>query len=480
MLKFNKITVGFALMAALIAPKADEPAYTVGARKVVLGDKAGGLTQFPETPITILQTTPEYKVLIASGLRTVLAKGPSMDKLVASGVALAPTPGKGIDEVSAHISGVWKDPASSDMYAVFNANDSDGVPRIPSGVNGYRGRYFTTAVAKSTDGGSTFKKVGAILSIPKNAVADPLQGDAFASVVVSKDKKYLYAYYGDMYNAMIRGGVQTCMARATLESKGLPGAWKKWYDGDFKTNGISLLDSLYNGAETTPVVTSPALYGDAMYPHVTYSPKIGSYIMVYSVNVFDELHDVALPGPDTAKAEQSGIFIAYSKDGINWVGNHQLNKAIVIDYPGREVAMHPTLVIDEATSSPTALHGILYYGYNANMWFGTPSTQYLASQSIDITGITEEMYTAGIAPKAAVSSMSEYTLRNVGNGAWTLNFKHGDVKGLRLIDATGAEAGKVSKVGQGSFRLMSSHVSSPLFIQGIRNNHSFTKALMLP
>jgi hypothetical protein len=482
------VLAGITLAAALLAVQsvqAADPTYSVGTRKTVIADKgAGGLTQFPETPIVILATTPEYKVLIATGLRTVLAKGPSMDKLVASGVALAPSNTKGtFDEVSTHISGVWKDPASSDIYAMFNANDSDNVPRIPGGLNGYRGRYFTTAVAKSTDGGATFKKIGPVLSIPKNASADPLQGDAFASVVMSADKQYLYAYYGDMYNAPAHQGVQTCLARATVASNGLPGSWKKYYNGEFVTPGISVLDTNYMGAETTPVVTPPGLNpADAMYPHVSYSEKTKMYIMVYAVNDFSELHDVVAPGPDTAKPVISGIYISYSKDGINWTGQHQLNTYITIDYPGREVALHPTFVVDEATSSATEVHGTLYYGYSINMWFGTPSTQYLASQSVDVTAIPADFLTTGIAPQAAQAKtqVGEYRIRQAGLGQWVVNFKTNDVKSLRLGGINGAAAGKTEKIGSASYRLQVANPSAPLFLQGTTSNSTFTKSLMLP
>lgn len=476
------VLAGITLAAALMTAQAADPTYAVGARTVVIADKgAGGLTQFPETPLVVLQTTPEYKVLIATGLRTVLAKGPSMDKLVATGVALAPTGGKGsFDEVSAHISGVWKDPASSDMYAMFNANDSEGVPRIPGPGIGFRGRYFTTCVAKSTDGGATFKKIGPVLSIPKDSSGNPLQGDAYASVVMSKDKKYLYAYYGDMFNAMRTQGVQTCLARATVASNGLPGSWKKYYNGDFVTPGLSVLDSNYMGAETTPVVAPPGLNpADADYPHVSYSEKTGMYIMVYAVNDFSELHDVPAPGPDTAKAVASGIYISYSVDGINWTGQHQLNSYITIDYPGREVALHPTFVLNEATSSPTAVHGTLYYGYNANMWFGTPSTQYLASQSVDVTGIPSDFFSSAIAPRAAQNKVGEYQLRQSGLGQWIVNFKTNDVKSLSLVGINGAAAGKVEKIGVSSFRIQTANASGPVFMHGVTTGSSFTKSLML-
>lgn len=456
-----------------------QPVYKVGARTTVLGNNgAGGLTMFPEASMSILQTTPEYRVLIASNLKTFYCKGAGMDKLMAAPVAaLAPSTVKGYDEVSTHITSTWKDPGTGDIYAVFNANDSDQVPRIPGPGIGYRGRYFTAGLAKSTNGGISFTKIGPILSIPKNATADPLQGDAYASVVMSPDQKWLYLYYGDMYNAMRTGGVQTCVARASVESKGLPGSWMKWYDGGWKTKGISELDTVwYTGAETTPVVINTvALFGDAMYPQVNYSAKLGAYVMVYAVNVFDEI-----PPADSLgmfpPAELSGIYIAYSKDGINWGGHSQLVKAISIDYPGREVALHPTLLIDEAGSSATNLKATVFYGYSAKMWTGTPSTQYLVSNSVEITGITPDIFASKvIAPKVG-SSAPRFSILPGAAGQWLLDFSR-DVDALKLVNAKGAAAGKTHRVGNGRYQIQALSADGPLFLQGKQNGNSFSSLL---
>jgi hypothetical protein len=468
--------MGFAQIASA------EPAYSVGARTTVLGDKgAGGLSQFPETPVTVLQSAPEYHVLIASGLKTYYCKGPSMDKLMASPTAaLSPSGAKGYDEVSAHITSTWTEPGTGDVYAVFNANDSDQVPRIPGPGIGFRGRYFTAGLAKSTNGGQTFTKIGPILSIPKNATVDPLQGDAYGAVVMSPDKQWLYLYYGDMYNAMKNGGVQTCVARASVASHGLPGSWKKWYDGDWKTEGIVTIDTTYyTGAETTPVVINTvSLYGDAMYPSVKYSAKLGAYVMVYAVNVFDEI-----PAADSLgqfpPAELSGIYIAYSKDGITWAGHHQLVKAISIDYPGREVALHPSLEIDENASSATELKGTLFYGYNKNMWLGTPATQYLVSHTVDISGITPELYTSKLIAPMQGRRAPGFSILPGAAGQWLLHFAN-DVDGIKLVNAKGAAAGKALRVGVGRYQVQAASKSGPLFLQGKQAGNAFTSILNLP
>ncbi|GEM_PF-1601317 len=469
----------FSTRSAFAASAAD-PEYKVGARVTVLGDKAGGLSQFPEAPITILKTTPEYQVLIPAGMKTAYCKGPSMDKLVATGFALSPSAGRSYDRVSAHITSTWTDPASGELYGVFTANDSDEVTRIPGPGIGYRGRYYTVALAKSTNGGVGFTKIGPILSIPKNATSSAMQGDAFGTVVMSPDKKYLYIYYGDMYNGQMVGGIQTCVARATVESKGLPGSWKKWYNGGWNTQGNSIIDSIeYTGAETTPVITNTvSLYGDAMYPHVAYSAKLGLYVMVYAINIFDETPPADSLGgyPPT---ELSGIYIAYSQDAVSWGGQQQLFKSITIDYPGREVALHPTIALDENGSSATTLKATVYYGYNANMWWGTPVTQFLASRSVNVTGLSASLFPSRIAPPrmghaAPGFSVLGYSVLKDGAGEILIRFPQDRVQDLRVVGADGVSVGNVRSQGNGQYRVGLTQSSGPLFLQGKRDGRAFS------
>jgi hypothetical protein len=280
-----------------------------------------------------------------------------------------------------------------------------------------------------------------------------------------------------MYNAMRTGGVQTCVARASVESKGMPGSWKKWYDGDWKTEGISVLDTVwYTGAETTPVVINTvSLFGDAMYPQVSYSAKLGAYVMVYAINVFDEIP----PADSLGKfppAELSGIYIAYSKDGLIWGGHKQLVKAISIDYPGREVALHPSLYIDEAASSASSIKGSVYYGYSSKMWTGTPSTQYLVSNSIEITGITADVFASKVISPKSGSHAPRFSVLPGAAGQWLLDFTR-DVDALKLVNSKGASAGKTLRVGQGKYQIKAISANGPLFLQGKSNGNTFSSLL---
>lgn len=490
-LPFAPAAAALAALLAALAPspraQAADPVFTVGPRLTVLGDKAGGLSMFPEAPITILKTTPQFEVLIPAAMKTAYCKGPSMDKLTATGFALSPSMGRSYDRVSAHITSTWKDPASGDLYAVFSANDSDEVPRIPGPGIGYRGRYYTAALAKSTNGGASFEKLGAILSVPKNASASAMQGNAFGAVVMSPDKQWLYLYYGDMYMGMLYGGIQTSVARAPVASKGMPGSWMKWFAGDWQVPGLSTIDSASgSGAESSPVIANHvSLFGDAMHPHVSWSDKLGAYVMTYVINVPDET-----PGPDSLgkypPVEYSGIYIAFSRDGLTWGGRTQLVKAIAIDYPGREVAMHPSLIVDEAGSTATSLKATLYYGYSANMWLGTPATQYLVSNTVQVTGLTADQMPSALAPqprlrdRAARGIAPAHTLRRAGPAAYHLRFADPAARPQRILRLDGTLAATPRPLAGGDYALDLPNFAGPLFLQGMREGKPFAGLLGIP
>lgn len=470
------ITLATLALAVPDAGAQATPTYTVGPRVTVLGHNAGGLSMFPEAPITVLKTSPQYEVLIPAALKTAYCKGPAMNQLVATGFALSPSSGRSYDRVSAHITSAWTDPVSGDLYAAFNGNDSDDVPRFGPGA-GFRGRYHTAALAKSTNGGVSFTKIGPIVSVPKNAGVGSMQGNAFGAVVMSPDKQWLYLYYGDMYNGMLNGGIQTCVARAPAASQGMPGAWKKWYGGAWSMPGLSVYDSTTGtGLEASPVVGNHvSLYGDAMYPHVSWSDRLGAYVMVYAINVTDEAAE-----PDSAgnypPLELSGIYIAFSVDGVSWGARHQLVKAITIDYPGREVALHPTLVLDEQGSGPTNLKATLYYGYSSRMWLGNPATQYLVSHSVSITGLSPEQYSSRLAPSTRRSPPAPaFSLLPLGQGTYRLRFLS-DPGALRLVTANGAAAPGLRRLTPAEYLLGPATRGRPLFLQG----RSRSNVLILP
>src|SRR5208283_3844576 len=94
------------------------------------------------------------------------------------------------------------------------------------------------------------------------------------------------------------------MARCDLHAGApLPGTWRKYYKGDFSEPGIGGLD--------TEVMSADGMdNANAVFPFVDFSPYLGKYVMFFNVDAWKE-HDHAAPSI-------SGIYVAYSDDGISW------------------------------------------------------------------------------------------------------------------------------------------------------------------
>lgn len=145
-------------------------------------------------------------------------------------------------------------------------------------------------------------------------------------------------------------GVQICLARASIADKSRPpvgGAWRKHHLGRFDPPGIGGLD--------TPVVSAAHPdQADAAFPHVSYSKHLGRYVMVYNINVWKEYVEKG------RTLDKSGIYVAYSGDGIRWSTPHRLVKDYAVSRPGQSVSWHPTIVWSDTDRS----RGRLVYSHS--------------------------------------------------------------------------------------------------------------------
>jgi hypothetical protein len=81
------------------------------------------------------------------------------------------------------------------------------------------------------------------------------------------------------------------------------------------------------------------------------------------------------------RPEQSGIYVAYSDDGIVWSEPRQLIKAFSIPFKGRELAWHPTLIWDGVGS----LGGWLVYSWTPSWGYDPPqeSPHYMVGRRVE-------------------------------------------------------------------------------------------------
>ena len=339
--------------------------YELGEPVTLLGDGALGLSYFPDMGVVPLDRTDGERLLVTAGNRTYLVEGESLTSLTAASVVLEPgAPGE-FDNGYAGISAGLQTSEGA-MFGFYHAEDHEGLPVIePSGVPGY---YGSIGAAVSHGGGRTWEKLGQVItsSVPKFQFSYEGQADSGADgpgLVLEKSGRYAYLYYTE-HSRVDERGIVICMARADLsQGDPAPGAWHKYYNGEFTEPGI--------GGRDTPVITAE-MRDDAepMYPRVVYSPALQQYLMVLNVNFWREYLDATGP-------EHSGVFYALSDDGIRWSEPRRLWVDFALPQPGRSLSWEVTFLPDDLAGD----RGWLVYGYSEN-WPTVP--HYMVGRRFEI------------------------------------------------------------------------------------------------
>jgi hypothetical protein len=361
------VALGISVCPAAWSGPGDALSVRLGPRITLLGDREQGLRYFPDGGLAIVERTPECRVLMAAGNRTVLLRGTDMRHLRVAGEVLAPGEAGAFDNGYAGVSGVYKS-GTNQLLAFYHAEDHEGMPRLANGVPGF---YCSVGLAISRDNGATFRKVGPILtsSRPKDLRGHPDQGVGEPCVTRDASGEFLYVYYTS-HSRLGGRGVQICMARCPVRAASEATAWRKLHEGAFGEPGI--------GGRDTPVLSGEAVGADAVFPHVTYCSGLGKYVMVYCVNAYQELG---------AAPRRSGIYAAFSSDGLRWPERDQRQLLVGYTVPcvGKELAWHPTLVLDSGAVNRTA-KGWLYYSYTESWGHNAPhKAHYLVGAPIELS-----------------------------------------------------------------------------------------------
>jgi hypothetical protein len=240
-----------------------------------------GLNYFPDMATVVLDRAP-VRALVTAGTRTMLVTGPDWKHLTSAREVLAPGGAGQFDNGYVGVTGVYRH-ADATWFAIYYAEDHEGMPKLPSEHGGIPGFYASQGLAASTDSGESRKKLGQVITSlkPKDWIAFPGQADRGAGesgTVVTPDGQWLYVYYTE-HSRVDNRGVQVCLARCRVGDKApSPGSFFKYHDGAFGQPGIGGLD--------TPVLSSYADdQADAIYPHVVYMPALKKYVMILSITL---------------------------------------------------------------------------------------------------------------------------------------------------------------------------------------------------
>ena len=362
-----RVAISMLLLARLATDvaAAELERIELGPIETVLADKALGLRYFPDGRLAVVRTAPDCRLLTAAGVCSFLLEGPAMGNFTkATRVLDKGKPGE-FDNGYAGINAVVR-LSTGELLAFYHAEDQEDMASVGNGIPGF---YCRVALAISADDGSTFRKVGPILSsrLPKDRKGTPDQGVGEPWVLVEPTGEYLYAYYTSHERAENRG-VQICMARCPRAGALKVESWRKFHAGAFEEPGL--------GGRDTPVVTSGRPDADALFPQVVFLPAVRQFVMLFCVNAWRE----------EDKPKRSGIYVAYSDDGIRWPAERiqQIWRVPVVAAIGREVAWHPTFIRDENS----ATRGFLYCGYSGNWGDQPPHTPHFLVRRSLIIGET--------------------------------------------------------------------------------------------
>lgn len=327
------------------------PSIEVGEPMTLLKDGELGLSFFPDQGTSIIQRKP-LQLMITARDSSYILQGPVLQHLTTATKVLGPGGPGEFDNGYAGMSAVIR--LGSTYYGFYHAEDHEGMPALPGGIPGF---YASVGVTRSDDG-VTWRKLGQALtsSQPKSWVAYPNQGDRGAGepgAIVSKDGRYVYLYYTE--HSRVQGrGVDICVARSELSNgPPLPGTFKKYYQGSFSEPGV--------GGRDTPVITAKGFpSANALEGHVTYSRKAGRYLMVFGIDAYQERMSGAPP-------TNSGLYAAWSEDGLGWSPPRKLVADQAVPQPGKSLSWEGSLLFDDETGT----NGMLVYGYTPS-WGTVP------------------------------------------------------------------------------------------------------------
>ena len=335
---------------------------SLGEQQTLLENGALGLTYFPDMGTSLIQREPTRLILTARDT-TYLVEGSDLKHLTQAVAVLAPGSPGSFDNGYAGVSAVVD--LEGVLYGFYHAEDHEGLPPIPGGIPGY---FASIALATSSDSGKTWAKRGQVItsSQPKSWEAYPNQGDRGAAepgAVVTRDGAHVLLYYTE-HSRVAGRGVDICVARAALAAgPPLPGSFKKLYQGDFSEPGI--------GGKDTPIVTA-AGFGEAnaLEAHVTWSKAARRYLMVLGIDAYRERMDGQPPA-------NSGIYAAWSADGIAWSKLEPLVRDQAVPQPGRSLSWEASVLWDDSAGA----RGWLVYGYTPN-WGSTP--HYMVGRRVEL------------------------------------------------------------------------------------------------
>ena len=320
------------------------------------------VSYFNDITVGVKEFRDDYVSLItASGTQTIEITGSSIENLTDSKVVLSP-PGSGNLPYANYIGVGQLIKSNNKFYGLYHGEYHLGT-LLPGNIPGF---YASVGLVTSEDGISFTPSQNPV--IPNYLDQDYLTGFSDSgygepSMLFSKDSSNIFVYYADHNRDREHKGVNICMGKFDVID-GEP-QFDKFY---FLNDQNEFTSSIIKAKE---VVSGDYGYSDAIFPHVTYNKFLDLYIMVLSLNAWNDSNNGR--GCDSAK---SGIYLTYSKDGINWIDPFHENVISYIGSPKKLVsecsipwsqtssfAWHPSLIYTNESQT----EGYLLYSYGESL-----------------------------------------------------------------------------------------------------------------
>lgn len=267
-------------------------------------------------------------------------------------------------------------PDGSDLVMIYHTENHRCANATGQQVSIAGKSYNSIALARSSDGGLTWKRQGRIITGPQPDLASicgtgfdstkAFRGAGQPAVIRSHDGKWFYTYFTEWREPYVPG---LLIARASVKDGPVPGAWKK-YDAateDFTAPGLA-------GVGTDVITNADSAYGGfAAMPSVSFNTYLNRYVAVFMGHV--------------------GFYYSTSADGIHWEASRLLWSAQGLTTSkslpdGASWYYYPSLITpDEASHETTGQSAWLYYAHGRKLANPNPSNagaHYMVRRKVQI------------------------------------------------------------------------------------------------
>jgi hypothetical protein len=313
-----------------------------------------GIFNLPDGHLSYVGDRGDIRMWANGGPRSFLFTGPDFEHLTpptldSGGRAipvLSPS-GAGFDQGYAGAYAVVRAANGQDFMMVYHAEEyPEGQPSASNPVPCTR---WGVGLARSSDGGTSWTRLGQIISseqlfVPCSQGGPNVQGSGNPTVALSPDGQYFYVYYQEPLVTLEpdqpKNGNGVRVARAPVSSDGVPGSWQKYHNGNFSEPGL--------GGRGTPVLFFP------LNPVVSFNTYLNRYVVV-SMSCCD--------------ASTTGFVSASSVDGISWdtptvFWSVPTTNLVPSLHVGDSWYHYPTfLSLDQPNQLTTGQTGYLYYAH---------------------------------------------------------------------------------------------------------------------